>query len=124
MDGHAIQDRARRTALELPGADKSYPFGPEHEVFKVRGKVFLMCTDVTGEPIITFKCEPEDSFALRQQYPSISPGYHMNKKHWVSVAGHESVTARLVEEMVEDAYRLVVEKLPKAQRPLITDRLR
>ena len=64
------------------------------------------------------KAEPEDCQALQQQYPFIAPGYHMNKRHWVSVYPHADLHERLVEELVTDSYRLVVEKLPRGRRPI------
>jgi len=52
----------------------SHPFGPEYEVYKVRGKVFLLLTDVPGDPIVVIKVDPEDSEALREEYPDLTPG--------------------------------------------------
>lgn len=130
MDGDDLHETARRRALELPGTSAGWPFGPNHEVMKVREKVFLMLTTVPaassgygvddaqrGQPVITLKAEPEDGVALQRQYPSIAPGYHMNKRHWVSVATGSAIDANLVRELVTDSYRLVVESLPRRSRP-------
>ena len=51
----------------------------------MRDKVFMLMTDVTGEPIVIVKTDPEDSKALREQHDDITPGYHMNKKHWITL---------------------------------------
>lgn len=130
MDGGELHDCARARGLELRGTSAGWPFGPAHEVLKVRGKVFLMLTTVLaastgygvddaqrGQPIITLKAEPEDAEALRRQHTSIAPGYHMNKRHWVSVRTGDSIDTRLVRELVTDSYRLVVETLPRRDRP-------
>lgn len=130
MNGEELHDLARARALELPGASAEWPFGPEHEVFKVRGKVFLMLThvpvdstgygmddDVRGRPVITIKADPQDSEALQQEFPQVTPGYHMNKRHWISVTIGGGVDEALVRELVTESYQLVVGSLPVKQRP-------
>ena len=118
MDGSGIYTVARQRAEEMLGSQVQHPFGPDSEVFKVRGKIFLLLTAVTGQQQMIIKAEPEDCQALQQQYPFIAPGYHMNKRHWVSVYPHAELHQQLIEELVTDSYRLVVEKLPRAQRPI------
>lgn len=118
MDGSGIYTVARQRAEEMLGSQVQHPFGPDWEVFKVRGKVFLLLTAVTGQEQMIVKAEPEDCQALQQQYSFIAPGYHMNKRHWVSVYPHADLHQRLIEELVTDSYRLVVEKLPKTQCPI------
>ena len=58
MQGEKLQQHARDRVEELPGAELEHPFGPDWEVFKVRGKVFMLMTEVTGEPIVTVKVDP------------------------------------------------------------------
>lgn len=107
-----------KIAAGLPAVTYSFPFGPEHDVFKVVGKVFLMATEMPGEPIVTMKCEPPHAVALRQEFETITPGYHMNKKHWISIAAGRGITRPLIEELVMNAYELVADGLPKHTRPL------
>lgn len=118
MRASAIHRCARDRAHELPGAVLEHPFGPEWDVFKVRGKVFMLLTEVTGEPIVTLKASPEDGEALRRQYADITPGYHMNKRHWITLRPGGELEAGLLQELVTESYLLVVEKLPRAQRPI------
>lgn len=106
-------------AATLPAVSHTYPFGPDHDVFKVVGKIFLMATEATGKPIVTLKCEPPHAAALRQEFPTITPGYHMNKQHWISLAADPRITPELVEELVLNAYELVIEGLPRGRRPLL-----
>ena len=120
MDGSGIYTVARQHAEEMLGSQIQYPFGPDWEVFKVRGKIFLLLTAVTGQQQMIIKADPVDGRALRQQYPFIAPGYHMNKRHWVSVYPHAELHKQLIEELVTDSYRLVAEKLPRGQRPIDT----
>ncbi|TFV67894.1 UNVERIFIED_ORG: MmcQ/YjbR family DNA-binding protein [Bacillus sp. AZ43] len=117
MDGGRVLAIAMESASQLPAVTHEHPFGPEWEVFKVVGKMFLLATEVPGEPVVTLKCEPEHSQALQQRYAEIVPGYHMNKRHWLTIRAGEAVTRELVEELVRNSYELVVEGLPRAQRP-------
>jgi predicted DNA-binding protein (MmcQ/YjbR family) len=118
VKGDELQDAAREMAEELPASTLSHPFGPEHEVYKVKGKVFMLLTDVVGAPVVTLKAEPEDSTALRSAHDEITPGYHMNKRHWITVGPGETVGRTLVRELVTDSYRLVVAGLARAERPI------
>jgi predicted DNA-binding protein (MmcQ/YjbR family) len=122
MNGETIRKHATARAEELPGAYLDHPFGPEWDVFKVRGKVFMLQTRATGEPIVTLKARPADSAALREAYPQITPGYHMNKRHWITLNAGGAFDRQLVADLVTESYLLVVEKnLPKAQRPVDPD---
>ncbi|WP_096455221.1 MmcQ/YjbR family DNA-binding protein [Corynebacterium suranareeae] len=114
MDLHHI---AARHAQTLPLSTKEFPFGPEHEVYKVRGKVFLLLTILKGKPIITLKSDPEIGASLRSGFPTIEPGYHMNKVHWLSISAGERITVDLIEGLVEESYQLVVSTLPASKRP-------
>ena len=118
MDGDTLQQQARDRVEELPGAELVYPFGPDWEVFKVRGKVNMLMTDVIGEPIVIVKADPEDSKTLRETHRDITPGFHMNKKHWITLNPGETLQKILVEDLVTESYLLVVENLPRAKRPV------
>ncbi|MGH3170900.1 MAG: MmcQ/YjbR family DNA-binding protein [Trebonia sp.] len=118
MNGPALHKTAAACAQDLPEAQLEHPFGPDWEVFKVRGKVFMLTTEVPGRPVVILKAEPDDAHALREQNSHITPGYHMNKKHWITLESGEGVDKKLVEELVTDSYRLVVSHLPKAEQPV------
>lgn len=118
MDGVDMQRWAWERADELPGARAEQPFGPDWDVAKVRGKVFMLTTIHGSEPLLTLKADPDDGRALREQYQQISLGYHMNKRHWITVHPGEDVSRELVEELVTESYLLVVAGLPRARCPL------
>ncbi|MER5633219.1 MmcQ/YjbR family DNA-binding protein [Streptomyces nitrosporeus] len=105
-------------ARELPGAELEHPFGDDWEVFKVRGKVFMLMTEVPGRPVVILKSEPGEALALREHNSHITPGYHMNKKHWITLEDGDGVDESLVRELVTESYRLVVAHLPKAEQPV------
>ncbi|UQN31140.1 MmcQ/YjbR family DNA-binding protein [Brachybacterium kimchii] len=118
MDGETLQDVARARALELPAAHVTQPFGPEADVAKVLGKMFALLAGVRGTPAVVLKADPRDSEALRSMHEDITPGYHMNKQHWITLWPGGSLDAAFVRELVTDSYLLVVETLPRAQRPV------
>ena len=118
MKGDRLQQCARDRAEELPGSRLEHPFGPEWDVFKVRDKVFMLLTSATGEAMVTLKSAPEDGDALRRQFDDIIPGYHMNKKHWISLLPGGKLPKGLVRELVTESYLLVVENLPRRERPV------
>ncbi|OXM68248.1 MmcQ/YjbR family DNA-binding protein [Amycolatopsis vastitatis] len=118
MNGSTLQKTAADCAEELPGAQLEHPFGPDWEVFKVRGKVFMLMTEVPGRPVVILKADPGEALALRERNSHITPGYHMNKKHWITLEDGEDVDEKLVEELVTDSYLLVVSHLPKAEQPV------
>ncbi|MGX1560896.1 MmcQ/YjbR family DNA-binding protein [Streptomyces sp. NPDC055506] len=118
MNGSTLQTFAAECAEELAGAQLEHPFGPDWEVFKVRGKVFMLMTEVPGRPVVILKAEPGEAQALRENNSHITPGYHMNKKHWIQLEGGTGVYKELVRELVTDSYLLVVAHLPKAAQPV------
>jgi len=111
--------RLRRACLALPGAEETFPFGPENSVFKVAGKLFAIAP-LNSKPLrVSLKCEPALAEGLRAAHPEIIPGYHLNKRHWNTVMLDGDLDDRMVVEMIEDSYDLIVAKLPKAtQRKL------
>jgi len=102
--------------LKREHCEECTPFGPDILVYKVGGKVFAI-TGVDSFPVfVNLKCDPERSLLLRDQYDGITPAYHMNKKHWNSVALDGRVPASLIRELVDHSYHLVRKSLSKAQR--------
>ena len=107
----------RAACLALPGAAEEFPFGPETSVFKVGGKIFALAALESEAPLrVSLKCEPELAAQLRLDYAAIRPGYHLNKRHWNTVTLDGSLPDRMVREMVEDSYDLVVFALPRRVR--------
>lgn len=116
MDGLEIQKLALKIALTLPETRLSQPFGEGCDVIKVMDKVFLLSTQYSQQPLVNLKCDPIYAEELKALYPSIRAGYHMNKKHWISIYAGEKIDALLIEDLVKDSYGLVVAKLNKIER--------
>jgi predicted DNA-binding protein (MmcQ/YjbR family) len=96
----------RDYCLKKVGAREEFPFGEETLVFKVAGKMFAL-THVETFASINLKCDPEEATELREQYPSVQPGYHMNKKHWNTIVMDGSIPDRLIKEWIDSSYNLV-----------------
>ena len=106
----------RALCLAFRGAEETYPFTPTATVFKVRGKIFAIALLSADPPSISLKCEPALAEQLRADHAAITPGYHLNKRHWNTVRLDGSVPDGLLRDMVEDSYDLVVESLPRRIR--------
>ncbi len=111
---------AKAYLLSQPEAEEDYPFGPEAAVFKIRNKMFALLMETKGQARVNLKCDPDEALALRDIFAAVTPGYHMNKKHWNTVHLDGSVPDGEIERMMDMSFQLVVQGMPKAKRPLIT----
>ncbi|MFI2409941.1 MmcQ/YjbR family DNA-binding protein [Streptomyces sp. NPDC018947] len=109
--------RLRAFCLSFDAAVEDFPFNPETSVFKVGGRMFAL-TALDARPLtVNLKCDPDDAIRLRREHEGlIVPGWHMNKRHWNTVAVDGGLPDRLVRELIEDSYDLVVAGLPRAER--------
>jgi predicted DNA-binding protein (MmcQ/YjbR family) len=106
----------RGCCLRHAGATEDFPFGPETSVFKVSGKIFALSALGRVPLAVSLKCEPELAVQLRNSYPAVRPGYHLNKRHWNTVTLDGGMSDRLLHDLIEDSYDLVVSALPKRVR--------
>jgi predicted DNA-binding protein (MmcQ/YjbR family) len=97
------------------GVTEEFPFGETILVYKVMGKMFAL-TDIDEFSSINLKCDPETGAQLREEYSSVLPGYHMNKKHWITVLMDGSIPDKTLKLWIDASYQLVVKSLPKAQQ--------
>ena len=102
--------------LSLPRVEETTPFGPEVLVYKVAGKMFALAIPDEYPVRVNLKCDPDRALELRDRYESIIPGYHMNKKHWNTVILDGTLSSKLVQELIEHSYQLVVSALPARTR--------
>lgn len=105
----------REYCVAKQGVTEEFPFDDRTLVFKVFGKMFALADIITFESI-NLKCDPEKAVELRERYPSVLPGYHMNKKHWNTVMMDGSVDERSLREWIDDSYNLVFASLPATLR--------
>lgn len=107
----------RELCLRFTGAQETSPFSAGTSVFKVHGKMFALSALGSDPLSVSVKCEPGLAQELRAARPgAISPGYHLNKRHWNTVLVDGSLPDQMIADMIEDSYDLVVESLPRAAR--------
>ena len=105
--------------LSLKGAQESYPFGVETQVFKVMDKVYALIGHRLGKDFVNLKAKPEDVLFLTEQYKAITPGYHMNKLHWISVDINDPEIQGIITDLVNHSYHLIVAKLTKKNQAIL-----
>ncbi len=109
-------DQLRAHILAKRGAEGGYPFGPGAFVVKVGGKMFALLSEDEDPATISLKVDPDEGELLRGQYPTIIPGYHLNKRHWITATLDGSLPHDLLPDLVDDSYALVVATLTRAVR--------
>lgn len=105
----------REYCLAKKGTTESFPFDEDTLVFKVVDKMFCL-TSLSEPDSINLKCDPEKAIALREEYPGVLPGYHMNKKRWNTVMLNEGISYQLIREWIDHSYEEVVKKLSKKEK--------
>lgn len=110
MHLHAI---AAKKASTLPELTITQPFGEGCDVFKVLDKVFMLSFYLQDKAVINLKVLPDHGAMLRDIYPYIRTGWHMNKIHWISIYEDESQDEALIKDLVLESYELVMLSRPK-----------
>lgn len=106
----------RAALLARPGAEETYPFDAVTLVAKVGGKMFALLATNSAPVQLSLKVDPDFGDLLRATYPAIVPGYHLNKRHWITLTLDGSLEPALVDELIDGSYRLVLKGLPRAVR--------
>lgn len=102
--------------LSLPQVEETTPFGPDVLVYKVGGKMFALATPEEFPHSVNLKCDPERAIDLRDRYEDIQPGYHMNKRHWNTLLLGGRLSSKLIIELIDHSYQLVVASLSRKVR--------
>ncbi|HAG52604.1 MAG TPA: hypothetical protein DCL21_02340 [Alphaproteobacteria bacterium] len=100
----------------LKGSIGSYPFGPEVLVFKVMNKMFALIAKKDDKSILTLKASPANVEFLTCKYDDITPGYHMNKEHWITIYLTGEVSESEILKLIDESYSLIVSKLTKDKK--------
>jgi predicted DNA-binding protein (MmcQ/YjbR family) len=112
MDIESLRDYC----LQKKFSEETFPFGDSTLVFKVKGKMFLLASLDASPLQFNVKCDPEKTDELRERHEDILPGYHMNKRHWNTVVVTGSISEKMLKEMIDESYRLVIQSLPQKDR--------
>jgi len=97
----------REYCISKKGVTESFPFGEDTLVFKAGGKIFAL-VNLDGDLSINLKCDPGLAIELRERYSSVTPGYHMNKKHWNTVLLDGSIPDKEVLSWIDHSYDLII----------------
>jgi predicted DNA-binding protein (MmcQ/YjbR family) len=99
----------RDYCISKKDATESFPFGEDTLVFKAVGKIFAL-VNLDGDLSINLKCDPALALELRERHASVTPGYHMNKKHWNTINLDGTVPDKEVFSWIDHSYELVAGK--------------
>lgn len=110
-------EELRTYCLSFPHVEEKFPFGDDTLVFSIAGKLFCLA-NINPFQALNVKCDPDLAIELRERYQAVTPGYHMNKKHWNTIRVNEDVKDKLIKQWIKDSYELVILNLPKSKRPV------
>jgi predicted DNA-binding protein (MmcQ/YjbR family) len=102
--------------LSKKGAYEDFPFGPEPITVKVGSKMFALISNRSDKIFISLKCDPFVAQSLREQYLSITSGYHLNKQHWNTIAIDGTIPKQELIWMIDHSYDLVFKSLTKSEK--------
>jgi predicted DNA-binding protein (MmcQ/YjbR family) len=105
MDIESLRDYC----ISKKNSTESFPFGDDTLVFKTNGKIFAL-VNLDGELSINLKCDPVFALELRERYTSVTPGYHMNKRHWNTVHLDGSVPDKEIYSWIDHSFERVTGK--------------
>ena len=102
----------REYCFDKNSVTESFPFNESTLVLKVLNKMFAV-TDLEEEFSLTLKAKPEDVISLTETYENITGAYHFNKKHWINIKINGSISDKLVYQLIDNSYNLVVSGMSK-----------
>ena len=105
-----------KVLLAKNGSKKEFPFGEDVAVYKVMNKMFALVSEKDGLININLKCQPDDALGYRDIYECVTPGYHMNKKHWNTIIINGEMKDEVLVDMIDESYELIVSKLTKKEK--------
>ncbi len=102
-------ENLRNYCLSFDNVYEDLPFDDVSPVYKkklAKGDKIFAIISIEKPFTISLKCQPEHSIELQEKYNFIIPGYHMNKKHWITIYIDEC-SENLIKELVKNSYQLV-----------------
>lgn len=100
--------------MSLPHVTEHVQWG-EHLVFKVGGKMFSVVALEPDVHVMSFKASPEN-FVELQEVEGILPAPYLARAQWLAIERFDVMRDAELRELLDQAYRLVYEKLPKKTR--------
>jgi len=116
-------EQLREYCLNKSGTTESFPFDESTLVFKVgtkdKNKMYALCSLQRLPQAVNLKCDPERAIELREEYEAITPGYHMNKRHWNTIILERDMHDKGLKELIDHSYELTLKSLPKKVQEVI-----
>ena len=113
-------EEVREYGLSLPHATERCPFGPDTLSLEIGGRIFCLMTLDNEWNFYNLKADPDFAIELRDRYTGIRPGFHMNKRHWISVDFSSDLPDAVQRELILHSYRQAFMKLPRSVRTILT----
>jgi predicted DNA-binding protein (MmcQ/YjbR family) len=99
--------------LSFPNTWLDFPFGEEVAVYKIghddnrEGKMFALISENSNPVRLSVKCDPLLAEKLREEYETVLPGHHLNKKHWNTIICTGQVSDDELKDFMRLSYDLV-----------------
>jgi predicted DNA-binding protein (MmcQ/YjbR family) len=114
------QEEFRNYCLGKKAVVEDFPFDATTVVFKISGKIFALA-DAASFKRISLKCDPDKAIDLRNRYPAVTPGYHLNKRHWNTIVLDGSIPDDVIFSLIDHSYAMVLSVLNRAERQNVDD---
>ena len=108
-------DEIDQLCTALPGCEVRYPFDSDVRAWCIGKKMFAWCATSRTPLEIQIKADTTLVPYLVENYEFILPGYHMNKRHWITVRGQDCPDDMLT-DLIEDSHILVARSLPNREQ--------
>ena len=111
MDAESV----RKFCLSLPHVTEDVQW--ENDLlFRIGNKMFaVLALDAAADHRMSFKCTPE-VFAELTEREGIVPAPYVARYHWVALERFDALPERELKDLLKNAYRLILEKLPAKAR--------
>lgn len=115
MSNKITYELIEEIALSFKGVKKEYKQSWGATLFWIENKMFLLVVDDKEKPMMNFKNDEFINLHLREKYPEITSGYHMNKKYWNSLyfKNSENIDKKFLKQLIFESYEIVLKSLPK-----------
>ncbi len=102
-----------------PGSVEECPFEDEVVVFKISNKMFSLITNRDQNLCVNLKCDPEIAIGIRNEFPAVTEGHLINKKHWNNISIDGTMPHQEIYKLIDFSYDLVFSKLKRIEREFL-----
>ena len=113
-------EQFREYCLSKKGSSEDFPFDEVTLCLRVMGKIFAIVGLDSERFLVALKCDPDYALELREQYPEVQPGWHMNKKHWNTVDFEGGLDGQMLRQLIDHSYEQVAKTLKKSEKEALS----